>query len=615
MASSRRSARNADPGAARGEAELVVAVVREALAGEPGPVPRGALHESGDVSAGAGRAPGDRSIAWIVAFSGGLDSTVLLHAAARAVEVSALVAVHVHHGLQPAADAWPAHCEAQARALGVRFECARLAGAPARGESVEAWAREARYHALVEAARRHGAAGILTAHHADDQVETVLMRVARGTGLDGLAGMDACSTRDGVPLLRPLLALPRAALADYARRHALAWVEDPSNTDTRRTRNALRHRVLPAIDSELPGFRERLLESLEQVREARDALAALAAEDLARARTATGLDRRALVVLAPARRDAALRAWLRELGLRPATQARLREMTRQLVEGEGAHGRVRHEGRLLMRDRDAILAVDAALVDAAPLPAQQLRWDGEPFVELAAWGGRLCFEPVAHGAVATAAAGVSASWLREQSLVVASNSASSERLRPAANARSRTLKNLYQERGVPAWRRAGLPRVYAGGRLLFAAGVGMDCSALWPREGGRVTLRWRSSSDSESAFAVLSIDEYRALTEAAQDARDAVLLERAARRIARGEEETFPAEVVDRLLSGESPIRVWREFRGLTAAALAQRLGVTPAHVSKLENGKGEPSVALLRKMAQVLDVDQESPLGPVADS
>lgn len=112
------------------------------------------------------------------------------------------------------------------------------------------------------------------------------------------------------------------------------------------------------------------------------------------------------------------------------------------------------------------------------------------------------------------------------------------------------------------------------------------------------------------AFAVLPIEEYRRLLDLAEDAKDAEALRRAARRYAAGEEETIPAAVVDRLLAGESPIRVWREYRGLTAAGLAEMLGVTPAHVSKIETGKGEPSIALLRKLSAALDVDIDSLVG-----
>lgn len=114
-------------------------------------------------------------------------------------------------------------------------------------------------------------------------------------------------------------------------------------------------------------------------------------------------------------------------------------------------------------------------------------------------------------------------------------------------------------------------------------------------------------TNGKPTFAVLPIDEYRALLELAEDAGDAAALTRAAKRYARSEEETIPAAVVDRLLAGEAPIRVWREHRGLTAALLAEGVGVTPAHISKLETGKGEPSIALLRKLAVALDVDLDS--------
>ena len=117
-------------------------------------------------------------------------------------------------------------------------------------------------------------------------------------------------------------------------------------------------------------------------------------------------------------------------------------------------------------------------------------------------------------------------------------------------------------------------------------------------------------ANGKPAFAVLPIAEYRALLELAEDARDAASLTRFARRLAAGEEEMVPSEMVDRLLAGEAPIRVWREHRGLTAAELAARVGVTPAHVSKLETGKGEPSVTLLRKLAAELKVELESLLG-----
>jgi DNA-binding XRE family transcriptional regulator len=121
-------------------------------------------------------------------------------------------------------------------------------------------------------------------------------------------------------------------------------------------------------------------------------------------------------------------------------------------------------------------------------------------------------------------------------------------------------------------------------------------------------------SKGKPAFAVLPYDEYVALRELAEDAQDAVTLARFAKRYASGKEETVPAEVVDRLLAGESPLRVWREFRGMTAAQVAAAAQITPAHVSKIESGKGEPSVALLKRLARVLRVDMEVLAGGSAD-
>jgi len=426
----------------------------------------------------------------LVAFSGGLDSTVLLRAAVGVAGASAVVAVHVHHGLQPAADVWPAHCEAQARAMGAGFECVRLLGTPRRGESVEAWAREERYRSLAAVARRVGARAVLTAHHADDQVETVLMRIARGTGLDGLAGIEPVARLAGVTVLRPLLELRRADLARYAHAHALRSIEDPSNADVRRTRNALRHRVLPAIDHRMPGFRRHLLELLPQLRAARDAQAALAAEDLGAARAGGGLDRRVLRDLPVSRRHSALRAWLRELGLRMPSEAKLREIDRQLVEARGAYGRVLHEGRALVRDRDAVRALDVAELARAPVPQLVLRWRQEPWIELPVGYGRLLFETVAPGE----AGGVSARWLAAQALAVSPGGASSSRMRPRMGAHRRTLKNLYQERGVPAWERPTLPLVQVQGRLLFAGAIGMDHDEGWPRDGQCVRIRWEPAA-------------------------------------------------------------------------------------------------------------------------
>ena len=481
MESSRRSASSVE--------RTLADSLAKAIVGEPG----GGRGQSRPAS-GAPSGPGGR---WLVAYSGGLDSTVLLHAVTRFAGAAGVVATHVHHGLQPAADAWAAHCEAQARELGVAFECVRLIGAPARGQSLEAWAREARYQALADVARRTHCAAVLTAHHADDQVETVLMRIARGTGIDGLVGIEPVASLAGALVLRPLLGLRRARLAAYGRHLALRWVEDPSNADQRRARNAIRHRMLPAMDAAVPGFREKLLETLPLVRAARDAQVALAEQDLERARIAAGLERRMLAQLPLERRNAALRAWLREQGLRAPSEARLREIGKQLVEARGAEGRVLHEGVALLRYRDTIAVCDAAALEIARPSHTELSWRGEGSIDLPDGAGRLRFV----SARAEAADAVAERWLSDQTLVVTPGGASSARLRPYPGGRRRTLKNLYQERGVPAWVRATLPLVHARGQLLYASGIGMDCDSERPRAGACVSLRWEPVAAGDPRWA------------------------------------------------------------------------------------------------------------------
>ncbi len=454
-------------------------------------------------------AASDAARPWAVAYSGGLDSTVLLHAVARVAGPARVLALHVHHGLQPAADAWVAHCAAAAARLGVGFRALRAQGAPRRGDSVERWARGERYRLLLGAAREARAAGLLTAHHADDQLETVLLALARGCGLDGLTGIAARDRRAGVALLRPLLALDRAVLEADARARGLEWIEDPSNADPAFARSALRLRAVPALRDALPGLAARLPDTLALLAGARATLDALAREDLAAAvehggpgecddgdgpdgradGTATGgarrgppaaraLRRDSLAALPPDRRDRALRAWLAGLGAAPPTRRALAEIRSQLVDGASAHGDVGFGRWRLLRHRDRIVAVAR---DALPAPVGDATLRGSGDAPVAVAGGRL--ERVADPQ------GVSADWLAGRTIEVGAPRAA-ERLRLQPDGPSRTLKNLWQEAGVPTWLRRTMPAVRVDGRLLAVAPFGTDRSPGWPREGRTVVLRW-----------------------------------------------------------------------------------------------------------------------------
>jgi tRNA(Ile)-lysidine synthase len=505
MASSRKSANraagratNAVTGSARG-------IAREAVAA--------ALAAAGPEASGPTLA---------VAFSGGLDSTVLLDACCAVAGPARVVALHVHHGLQPAADDWPALCEARARTLGCRFRLLRARGAPSPGDSVEAWARGERYRLLLDAARDEGGAWLLTAHHADDQLETMLLALARGSGLDGLTGIAAQDRREGILLLRPLLALSREQLLEEARARHLQWIDDPSNASMRHLRNAVRERVVPALEAVLPGIRVRASQAAALLAQAREALDSLAASDLDGMTLAAGalheLDRARLASLPSARRAGALRAWIVRMGEQPPSRAKLAAIESQLVVGEGAGAELRHGRIALMRYRDRIVGwlrphsgvpwPDACALGEARAgpPPIAIRWQGEASIALPGFGGMLKVEslgsvqgpesPESPESPRIPVSGPPATWLRGITMQVEAGRGGA-RLRPHPQGPSRTLKNLYQELGVPASMRAWFPTVRVDRRLLYAAPFGMDRSSDWPDGPDGIRLRWVSDVDGD----------------------------------------------------------------------------------------------------------------------
>lgn len=220
--------------------------------------------------------PWRNASAWHIAFSGGLDSTVLLHLLANAKDLPPLSAIHIHHGLQAAADAWPAHCQSVCDALGVPLRIMRVHVQP--GASLERAARDARYQAFAEVT---GAGEVLlTGQHRDDQAETLLFRLLRGAGVRGLAAMPAHRPLAGGHLVRPLLDVSRIELEAYAHEHQLQWIEDPSNADPRFSRNYLRHRVFPTLIERWPQALTSLARTAEHLSEAQALLDELAGMDL-----------------------------------------------------------------------------------------------------------------------------------------------------------------------------------------------------------------------------------------------------------------------------------------------------------------------------------------------
>lgn len=246
-----------------------------------------------------------------VGFSGGADSTALLAACASAWP-GQVVAFHVHHGLQAAADEFERHCAAVCEHLGVPLVVRRIDARHARGDSPEDSARRGRYEAFAAMAREEGGLGpirsLALGHHADDQVETLLLALSRGAGLPGLAAMPARAQRHGLDIHRPLLPVPGADIRDWLRGVDLPWIEDPTNGDERYTRNRIRAVLLPALEQAFPQFRSTFARSIGHAAQAQQLLGELAAQDLA----ATGDPPRiaGLQALPRARQANLLRHWL-----------------------------------------------------------------------------------------------------------------------------------------------------------------------------------------------------------------------------------------------------------------------------------------------------------------
>ncbi len=265
-----------------------------------------------------------------VALSGGADSTALLLACARRWP-GQVRAVHIHHGLQTAADDFESHCRALCLQQGVPLAVRRVQAGHAPGQSPEDAARKARYQALAEAVHTEWpeVQDVALAQHADDQVETLLIALSRGAGLPGLASMPAQWQRQGLNWHRPWLAVPGAALREWLQSQGQSWVEDPTNTDEKFTRNRIRARVLPALAEALPAFRETFARSAAHAAQAQEVLNEVAAEDLLRIGVPPSIA--ALQSLSRARQALVLRHWLRLHHATTPSTAQLHELLDQVA--------------------------------------------------------------------------------------------------------------------------------------------------------------------------------------------------------------------------------------------------------------------------------------------
>ena len=393
----------------------------------------------------------------VVGFSGGLDSTVLLHALANVPEIRSrgLRALHIDHALHADSSRWADHCRAFAGRLDVPIDIVTVTIDAIVGNGLEDAARSARLSAFEKALRKNEILAL--AHHGDDQAETVLLKLLRGAGPEGLAGMRHLRLFGKGYLWRPLLGIPRQMLRDYASHHALTWLDDPSNENRHLRRNFLRHEILPRLRSHWPNVEAALAHSAEWLRAAADFIETNARSALTQIRgtTRATLQWKPWLALPDALRDPVLRLWLRELALPEPAHFHVTELERQLRAAQDRNPHVGWEGAEMRRYRDELHAMKP--LGGMP-PNWQTDWNGEP-IDLPD-GGRLSID--ASGCTAM----LHIRYRRGGEVL------------KRADGHHRPLRAVLQDQAIPPWLRDRIPLIYLNDELLCVGDIFLSAPGL-----------------------------------------------------------------------------------------------------------------------------------------
>lgn len=414
----------------------------------------------------------------VLALSGGLDSMVLLHLLVQAQkqQAFALSAVYVNHGISQHAGQWGQFCAAQCQALGVSFyqQQVKLSGT----DNLEHKARQARYQALAQYVCT-GKHLLLTAHHGDDQLETLLLALKRGAGLAGLAGIAARRPFAKGTLLRPLLAFSRQQLEQYAQAHQLSWVEDDSNSDTRFERNFVRQQIAPLLQKRWPHFNQTVQRSMQHIAQQQALLDHYTAQALSVCVNAQGLDLTQLAAYLPAQQDLVIRQWLAGAGLNPETQwlatlkqqviAARQDATPQLVLGH--YTLCRYANTLYLLAPTELQVPEASLSFAVNTNTAQFA------LNLPAGCGVLQFSHSAADKALPLPSAAGEVVFGRLSL----------RFKPAGASMSKPLKQWFKLWQVPPWQRQRVPLLLVDGNLVAVAGF---ASSLTPAE-AKLWLLWQ----------------------------------------------------------------------------------------------------------------------------
>lgn len=401
-----------------------------------------------------------RQTLW-VAYSGGLDSSVLLHALAELASQGQLdqplCAIHIHHGLSQHADAWQAHCAEHATRWGVPFESIAVNAQPKTGESPEATARNARYQAMASQMSRGDL--LLTGHHQDDQAETLLIQLLRGSGVKGLSAMPHSHPFANGTLMRPLLACSRQLLQAYAEHHQLRWVEDESNNNDAYDRNFLRNQIIPQLQQRWPSVNATLSRSASHCAQSAQLCDELAAQDLQNIvlNNPATLPVKAILALSSARQNNLLRYWISNQKLPLPTTQQLQQITQLLTAKADTMPLVAWPGAELRRFAGTLYLMPPLTAHDA---SQVLAWPAsQPSLTIESLGLRL-----QRSELTTA---------REQDLAIRFRQGG-ESMRLPNKAHHTALKKLFQQYGVPPWQRNRLPLLYREGELIEIIGLTTD---------------------------------------------------------------------------------------------------------------------------------------------
>jgi tRNA(Ile)-lysidine synthase len=417
----------------------------------------------------------------VLAFSGGVDSTLLAHLLVKQRrKLGGLRLLHVDHGLQPASAEWSRHCARMARAWRVPFVSLRATIERRKGESPEAAARDARY-ALLASAMQTGEV-LVTAQHRDDQAETLLLQLFRGAGVSGLASMPGIAAFDPGFIARPMLPWSRAGIEILARKARLRWIEDPSNADTRYSRNFVRRQLMPLIREHWPGADKALARSALHMAEAARLLSERAAQDLAGLADGAGLSVSALRALPLARRRNALRGFIARAGAEMPEASRLQEMSGPLLEARAdAQPEVRWSNVRLTRSAGR-LDLHKAQEARNEFVAKSWHWHDDRRLVLVR-DATLALVDDVSGPIDLA---------RLPRVLELRARSGGEGLRLSDKARMQTLKALLQKARIPVRERAQLPLLFHGDRLIAVADRWIDASiAATVKSRRRARLQWR----------------------------------------------------------------------------------------------------------------------------